>query len=120
MEELKPILDQLTEIIKGTKEFTMAQAPEFIKQYLIKSFISEMVDLVLSAIILIACFYWYKKLRNNWDYLDEECFFGSAAIFIGSILGSLGVFISAQNILIIWLSPKVWIVENLVSSIIKK
>lgn len=114
MKELEPLINQLTEIIKGTKDFTLSQAPDFVRQYLIKSMTEAIAGIVLSVPIFIGSVFLFKYgMAGLKEYEDEAsvCLLVSGSAICFSFIV---VCVNIHDLLIIWLAPKVWIVENMV------
>ena len=119
MNDLQPIIEQLTEIIKGTKDLAITQSPDFIRQFLIKSMLDQIGWLVLSGPIVLCAVRWSWFIKKNWDdFQNEECFFHPFGCGILLILSSLAVVINITNLAVIYFSPKVWVVQELIRAIV--
>jgi cytochrome c biogenesis protein CcdA len=108
MKELQPLLEQITDIVKGTKDFTVSQAPEFVRQFIIKSYLDNagfMVFFLLTAL----CFYGiYSNLKDDRDWMPLFIVF--AVISFGL---AFGVISCSEEMLVIYFAPKVYIVQNI-------
>lgn len=117
MKELQPLIEQLTEIIKGTKDFTVAQSPDFIRQFLIKSYLDAIGWAMFSSFFIFLAWRIARYAKKNWEDTEEGTLLAMLllAILIG-IPGLLGLVENIEDIFVIWLAPKAWIVSELVRS----
>lgn len=114
MKELEPLIGQVVDIVKGTKEFVLAQAPDFIRQFIIYSCINTIGWIVFSVIcggVIVKFAFWLKK---NWDEVDELVnVFGTIAIIVAGLISGFGVISNICDLFLMWLSPKVYIVTHI-------
>lgn len=119
MKEMTPLIEQVLEIVKGTKGFAIAQAPDFIRQFILLSYTENILSLVFFLLLLAANVKGAFLLKNNWrDLCAEEQFFGS---FLAGAFGIFSIVMISSNLadlLALWLAPKVYIVTN-ISKILK-
>jgi uncharacterized protein YacL len=116
MKELEPLINQAVDLIKGSKEFVLSQAPDFIRQFVIYSYLSTLGWLVFSSICLafvVKCAFY---LRKNWDEIDDVgCVFGTTGVIVGGFLAVLAAVSNLNDLALIHFAPKVYIVTHLAS-----
>jgi len=98
----KDMLTEVLEMVKSTKNFTVEQAPDYIKQLLAYQLISNCASIVICALFIIASiiipFYFNDFAVNLF------CGVAIFVFFVGSIL-------NINNIIKIKVAPKVFIVD---------
>lgn len=116
MKELEPLINQAVDLIKGSKEFVLDQAPDFIRQFVIYSYLNTLGWLVFSSICLAVVLKFAFYLRKNWDELEDiQRFFGSAGATVGAFLALLAFVSNINDLALIRFAPKVYIVTHLAS-----
>ena len=116
MDKLAPLINEVVEIIKQTKDFTIAQSPDFVRQYLIIQGIETVGWLLFSMVFLGAVVKFYLCFRSWWDEMNEiGCFFGVVAIVIGGFGSVFGIILNLTNLFEIWLAPKAYLVTSLIA-----
>lgn len=120
MKELQPLIEQIVSLVKDTKDFVLAQAPDFVRQFIVYSYIQAFVCLAVGIAALIACALAIKYARNHWnvdryDNLEPRAIIACIVAPLFGIGGILSVFCETQELLTIWLAPKIYIVMNIAS-----
>lgn len=116
MKELEPLIQQVVDLIKGSKEFVLSQAPDFIRQFVIYSYLNTLGDLVFSSIclaIVVKCTFY---LRKNWDEIEDiGRFFGPVGVIVGGLFAVLAMISNLNDLVVIHFAPKVYIATHLAS-----
>ncbi len=114
MKELEPLINQIVELLTGSKELVISQATDFIKQFIIYSYIDTFGWLLFSTICLGVVVKSSFYLRKNWDKTNEAlCFFGTAGIIGGGIFSVLEILSNICDLLMLYFAPKAYIVTHL-------
>jgi len=98
----KDMLTEVLEMVKSTKNFTVEQAPDYIKQLLAYELISNYISIVICVLFIIASII----IPFYFNHFAVNLFCGVAIFlfFVGSIL-------NIDNIIKIKVAPKVFIVD---------
>lgn len=116
METLAPLIDQVAEIIKGTKDFAISQAPDFVRQYLVLNICQDIGWFCFDAALLYAVVRFAMVLKDRWDEWDDVgVFLGTLGVIILGTASAWGVMSMIEDSVEIWLAPKAYLVTHLIS-----
>lgn len=113
------LIKELIEIIKGTKDFALAQAPDVYRNIIVSSIIHKIFIVLQSALCIVVIFLLLKSLNKmkeeDWPGCDVK--FGQA---FGTVLGIIALFIgfliacqNLQELVQIYAAPKAYLLEYL-------
>lgn len=116
MSDLAPLIEQVVEIVKGTKDFAVAQAPDFVRQFVIYSYIDTVGWLLFNLVALAAAIGGIMYLRHHWDDLqDLGQFLGSTGVLVVGGFSSFGTIANIDDLISLYFAPKVYIVMHIAS-----
>lgn len=107
MKELEPVIQQIIDIIKSTQAFTVAQAPEFIRQFMRFCFWIDIIRITIPIILITLII----KLRSKIADYHEEWLIVMAFVIIAFL--TIYFIVGSCDLFELEIAPKVWIVENL-------
>lgn len=107
MKELEPVIQQIIDIIKSTQAFTLAQAPEFIRQFIRLNFWTDIFQITIPIILITLIIKFRSKIT---DYHEE---WPIVMVFVIIAFLTICFIVGSCDLFELEIAPKVWIVENL-------
>jgi hypothetical protein len=119
--QLVSILANIQTATGRVSDFAVGQLPDTVQQYLIYGRISSlafslMTGGVLAVSIFVALRHGYfgtqKDLFGEWPASRLACLMGGSTV---SIFSGYTFAVSIQTTLLVWLAPKVWLLQSFAS-----
>lgn len=110
MEDLKPLIDAVVQVVKNSSNFVSYQSPEIVRQFIVKGYCDDGGWAVFSLIVLLAVILWTLHIYHSDG--DEKGSLIFINIFIGFI-AILGLVANLEDILTIYLAPQAWLISSL-------
>lgn len=113
--QLATIFGQIASGVKVAGDFTVAQLPDVVQQFLIKGFIAEAifstVFFIAAVVSSFICLTIWRAANSDKRDADE---WAGPAVFMG--IFALGMFVfflvGVYGMLSIWLAPKAWLITE--------
>lgn len=120
-QSLADIITSATSGVKAGVAFLQQEIPDVIRQLIVYNLVYALVAVLTGVALLIGVgVYWIvvirgaKKdsLRKN-DYIipDHLCVIGGIFTFVGGLSGAIFIIANIENLLKLWIAPKVWLIE---------
>jgi hypothetical protein len=116
--KLVEVISSISDSVGQVKDFTVEQLPDVAQQYILFGMIWETIALaiflILSACSIKIVIWGIKKNRTALDYYDGD--YGFAAIIsggVGSIVFSVLLVAQIQQVLLVFLAPKLYLIQGL-------
>lgn len=111
--QLATILGSILNGVKQAGDFALVQLPDIAQQYVVYGR-AKYTTLFLFFLIVIAGLAWgirwaFKDKDTCDDVVAGVCIFGG----LGIIGCSIGAVVTASEALLVWLAPKVWLIQEL-------
>lgn len=116
--KLVEILDAIQQATRATGDFLLEQLPDIAQQYIMYGRVSSLMWVAFWIIAALASAYacrhcWRKE--HEQSNTDKTGSWGFGAVLSGAAAfgTGLGVVNCAQDALLVWLAPKVWLIKAL-------
>lgn len=117
--ELEPklveVIGQLQGAVMKASDFAIQQLPDVVQSYILYGRISSLVTLMLELAILYGCWRLYKLPAKESYYGGADEAVLLKTMFSGTV-GGITLFFtlfSAQEIVLVWAAPKIWLIKEL-------
>lgn len=117
LEQASGILEAITTAVGQAKDLAIEQLPDIAYQYIAFNRAYLTTVFVLATLIAITVFIWawYKETHCE-SYLSGQYGFFATFVFIPAAFTS---FATMKSVFMVWLAPKIFLIEQLVN-LIKK
>jgi hypothetical protein len=110
--KLVEILSVIQTATKAAGDFAMEQLPDIAQSYVMYGRISSVVLMLLGMCLLYLSFRLFRAGIESDSYSVIEIF-GPIGGSLSAVAGGLLTVINAQQAILVWVAPKVWLLKEL-------
>lgn len=125
-EQVNALLTFLLENLKETKEFVVSQAPDIMQQMILYGYYSNLLYILTCSVLMVSSIFILFKINkkvNKQDFENGESEIACVMIFFVLLAFSFASFIimcgCINNLMLIKLAPKVYLIKEISSLIVK-
>ena len=120
--KLVEIIGSIQAGVSKAGDFAAEQLPDIATQYIVYGRITSVISVLAGVALLgsvgVAINYIKKEVKKDSYEMCEGCCVGSGAYAaVAGVIGSMTLFCSVPQAIMVWFAPKVWLLKELASLI---
>lgn len=110
------IVTSMQDNIVKTKDFAMEQLPSIANEYIMFSRVYLTISMILIVAFATILSLWGRKLIRDTQASYDRAFFSRLAAIILSTITAIIFLVGIRDFILVWVSPKIFLIEALLSA----
>ena len=112
------IVTSMQDNIVKTKDFAMEQLPSIANEYIMFNRVYLTISMILIVAFATMLFFWGRKLMKESDscLFDHKVFLLRVAVVILSTITAIIFLVGIRDFILVWVSPKIFLIEAVLSA----
>lgn len=110
------IVTSMQDNIVKTKDFAMEQLPSIANEYIMFNRVYLTISMILIVAFATILSLWGRKLIRDTQASYDRAFFSRLAAIILSTITAIIFLVGIRDFILVWVSPKIFLIEALLSA----